>query len=277
MKRFFYAGCSFTHWLYPSWGDIIAYDKLNYKGYEFALNLAVPGGCNQLIASRLAWADKRYNITSQDDVAILWTTLFRESVLTSWEDLEYSQWRAHGNSFNSPLWSKVSNHEYIHNSFNMLDRNMTTFHYVSKLYDPFYQGTLEPNDSRSRHSFEDLISNDVVKPLRYSAHHDLLKKFHDEYYSLHRFTHPEFYSEEDILFSEIFANHPTILQHLAHAQKVTDLDSRTVEYCKNLHYDVLKVIADNLHMQSDLEKFRIYLINHDVLKGKYPNPTVMYN
>ncbi len=231
MKRFFYAGCSFTRFPYPTWGDIIAYDKLNYKGYDYAHNLGAGGGCNQLIASRLAWADKKYNFTDQDDIAIMWTSLFRESVLTTWFDEPHTRWHAYGNSFNNPVWSEVTKHPYLHNTYNMLDRNATTFHYVNKLYKPFYQGRIDVDGMDHYETYDSLKEKEIVKPMLFNypgQHEEYLEKFWYEYKNLDAFDFS--YQGPFSEISDIFSNHPDISQHLNHAKKVTNLDPLTVSY-----------------------------------------------
>ena len=249
MKRFFYSGCSFTRSPYPTWGDIVAYDKLNYKGYEFAYNLATGGGCNQLIASRLAWADIKYNFTDQDDIAIMWTTLFRESVLTTWFDEPHTRWHAYGNSFNNHLWAEITNQPYLHNLYNMLDRNMSIFHYVNKLYKPFYQGRMG-NDSGVgyENSYESIKEAEVVKPMlaNFSGQHEkYLEKFWYEYQNLDAFNYN--FNAPQSQISQLFNNHPDILQHLDHAQKVANLDSRTVAYFESFSDELISIIQKRIN------------------------------
>lgn len=256
MKRFFYSGCSFTSAVYPTWGDIIAYDKLNYKGYDFAYNLATRGGCNQLIASSLACADMKYNFTDQDDIAILWTTLFRESVLTTWFDEPHTKWHAYGNSFNNPVWEEITNQPYLHNLYNMLDRNMTTFHYVNKLYKPFYQGRIgSEGRMKSAMSYKSMKEAEVVKPMDNNFTGQLeeyLAKFWYEYQNLDVFNFD--YDGPLSQVSKRFNNHPDILQHLDHAQKVGNLDSRTVVYFKSLSDELISTIQKSIN-DPNLDEF----------------------
>lgn len=270
MKRFFYAGCSFTKYLYPTWGDIIAHDKLNYKGYDFACNLGVSGGCNQLIASRLAFGDKKYDFTDQDDIAILWTTLFRESVLTTWSDEPWTRWHAYGNSFSNPMWSEVSKHPYLHNTYNILDRNMTTIHYVNKLYKPFYQGRLGPGHLNGK-DYESLKSTDIVKPMKDEQHDIILGEFYNYYNNMDAFTME---LPDDHIFYKIFSNHPTLIDHLDHAQKVTDLDSRTIAYFRSFSDKLYESIADITSTTTDFTTIKHLVHDCDLILDYKKNTNI---
>lgn len=72
-NRLFTFGCSFTHWLWPSWSDIIAYD-LNIPYYNFGKF----GAGNQYIFNMLAQAINTYQIDHYDLVMICWTNSCRE-------------------------------------------------------------------------------------------------------------------------------------------------------------------------------------------------------
>lgn len=249
MKRFFYSGCSYTSYPYPTWGDIVAYDKLNYKGYDLAYNLATGGGCNQLIASRLAWADIKYKFTEQDDIAILWTSLFRESVLTTWFNEPNTRWHAYGNSFNNPLWAEITNQPYLHNLYNILDRNMATFHYVDKLYKPFYQGRIGGDGGISYElSYESMTETEIVEPMLNNftgEHEEYLEKFWYEYQNLDAFDFD--FNGQHSQMTKLFNYHPDISQHLDHAQKVANLDSRTVAYFESLSDELVSIIQKRIN------------------------------
>ena len=256
MKRFFYGGCSYTQYAYPTWGDILAYDKLNHKGYDFAFNLAISGGCNQLIASRFAWADKKYKFTAQDEIAVLWTSLFRESVLGTWNDEPDSHWHAYGNSFNNHLWSEVTNQPYLHNTYNMLDRNMTTMHYVEKLYKPFFQGRIGSHDNADDLSYDQLCENDVVNRLKYQTLDSSLEEFYNGYLALPRFDN---YPLPSDLHNDIFSAHPNIKAHLNYAMSITDLDDSTISYFEKLYNDIQemlnKVSIDSNYYQQNKHEY----------------------
>ena len=242
---------------YPTWGDIIAYDKLRYKGYDLAFNLGVNGGCNQLIASRLAWADTKYKFTDQDDIAILWTTLFRESVLTTWFDNPSTQWHTLGFVFNNPFWSDFDRHAYLHNTYNMLDRNMSTFHYVNKLYKPFYQGKIKSRDEED--SYNALLTNDVVDDIESSEHDQVLRDFYNQYQALDNLYFTETQSKVHV---DIFGKHPTLREHLRHAQKISDLDSNTVTYFENMSDKLDHQTLEVYHSMDDIVEIKLSIYHY---------------
>ena len=81
MKRFFYFGCSFTHFGWPTWGDMIAIDLMNHHGFHEAYNYGRGGACNTFILNQLNDCIDKHNITDDDMVAVSWTTVHRQSWL----------------------------------------------------------------------------------------------------------------------------------------------------------------------------------------------------
>jgi len=73
MSRLFTFGCSFTQYGWPTWADIIAYDKdVEYYNY------AVAGLGNVGIAHRILEADLKHKFRDGDEIFILWTSWSRE-------------------------------------------------------------------------------------------------------------------------------------------------------------------------------------------------------
>lgn len=73
MSRIFTFGCSFTQYAWPTWADIIAYDK----GIEY-YNYAIAGLGNVGIFHRIVEADMKHNFTDDDEIYILWSSWSRE-------------------------------------------------------------------------------------------------------------------------------------------------------------------------------------------------------
>jgi hypothetical protein len=81
MSRLFTFGCSFTQYGWPTWADIIAYDKdVEYYNY------AVAGLGNVGIAHRILEADLKHKFRDGDEIFILWTSWSREDRVknTNW-------------------------------------------------------------------------------------------------------------------------------------------------------------------------------------------------
>ncbi len=73
MSRLFTFGCSFTQYGWPTWADIIAYDKdVEYYNY------AIAGLGNVGIAHRILEADLKHKFQDGDEIFILWSSWSRE-------------------------------------------------------------------------------------------------------------------------------------------------------------------------------------------------------
>lgn len=89
-KRLFTFGCSFTNYIWPTWADILA---MNYRQYQ---NWGRVGAGNHFIFYSLIEAISRSNITVDDTVAIMWTSIAREDRYIK------DQWFTPGSIYNSP-------------------------------------------------------------------------------------------------------------------------------------------------------------------------------
>ena len=72
MNRLFAFGCSFTNNRWPTWADIVG------RGFEYYKNWGKEGAGNSFIFYSLIECIKREQITSQDTVIIMWTSIGRE-------------------------------------------------------------------------------------------------------------------------------------------------------------------------------------------------------
>ncbi len=73
MPRLFTFGCSFTQYAWPTWADIVAYDrKIEYYNY------AIAGMGNVGIFHRIMEADLKHNFQDDDEIYILWSSWSRE-------------------------------------------------------------------------------------------------------------------------------------------------------------------------------------------------------
>lgn len=73
--RLFTIGCSFTHWCWPTWADIIAkeYEHLEYHNY------GQPGCGNSYILTMLSQLDRSYKFNEKDLVLIMFSSWHRIS------------------------------------------------------------------------------------------------------------------------------------------------------------------------------------------------------
>jgi hypothetical protein len=98
MSRIFTFGCSFTEYRWPTWADIILYGNDGY-------NCGVTGGGFDSILYRLMEADRKFKLTSDDKVIIVFTTPLR------WDIIVDCVWSTHGQVINSP-YAKYENKLY---------------------------------------------------------------------------------------------------------------------------------------------------------------------
>lgn len=73
-KRLFTFGCSFTHYIYPTWADLVAKEMSHAAYYNFG----TAGSGNLLISNRIAQANSKFAFTETDLILIMWTSACRE-------------------------------------------------------------------------------------------------------------------------------------------------------------------------------------------------------
>ena len=121
-NRFYAFGCSWTHFVWPTWADIISED-LNIPSENWGLS----GAGNQYIQSRLVECELRNNLTSQDLVIVAWSTWAREDRYID------GKWKCGGNIVNNPYYGD----EFIKNYWsweNDVMRNSAIIHTTDKAY-----------------------------------------------------------------------------------------------------------------------------------------------
>ena len=87
MSRLFTFGCSFTKYKWDTWADILGKQFDSYKNYGKA------GSGNQYALNQLTESYLRDNINSNDTVAIMWSTTYREDRFVK------GHWKHTGNVF----------------------------------------------------------------------------------------------------------------------------------------------------------------------------------
>lgn len=121
-KRFFAFGCSWTHFVWPTWARIIADDL----AIPFE-NWGVTGAGNQVIQSRLVECDLRNNLTDSDLVIVEWTSWSREDRYLD------GQWKCGGNIFNTRYFDDDFVKKYW-SWENDVIRNSTIIHTTDRAY-----------------------------------------------------------------------------------------------------------------------------------------------
>lgn len=102
MKRFFAFGCSYTSYDWPTWADYVALSPLFDEAYNFGL----AGAGNTFIATRILNAHRKFNFTSDDTVAVCWSTVNRE------DRIKDGAWVGGGNVFNHHFFDDTFTDKY---------------------------------------------------------------------------------------------------------------------------------------------------------------------
>jgi hypothetical protein len=83
-KRIFIFGCSFTHYIWPTWANILSYEaNEDTEIYNFGKT----GAGNLFISERVIAANQRYRFTKDDLILLMWSTHCREDryIENGWE------------------------------------------------------------------------------------------------------------------------------------------------------------------------------------------------
>ena len=140
----------------------------------------------------------------------------------------------------------------------------------NKLYKPFYQGRLGPGHLNGK-DYESFKSTDIVKPMKDEHHDIILGEFYNYYNNMDAFTME---LPDDHIFYKIFSNHPTPIDHLDHAQKVTDLDSRTIAYFRSFSDKLYESIADITSTTTDFTTIKHLVHECDLILDYKKNTNI---
>lgn len=90
MNRFFFFGCSYTHFAWPTWADLLGASASGYSISEghtspgqdppTTYNFGYSGGSNSNIINRILIADQQFKFDSKDTICVQWTSKFRHTV-----------------------------------------------------------------------------------------------------------------------------------------------------------------------------------------------------
>ena len=266
MKRFIYSGCSFTNFAYPTWGDIIAYDLIKYKGFDLAINLGKGGACNNYIAHQLLMARSKLNITSKDLIGVCWSTPDRFSYIAEVKcDFPASGWYTNGSVANhgdGPFGK--NNHQHlltINSAHSCLMRTLDAYNSTNAIFNLEYQSMLS-----NRKNLQDMDLYDYLRelPMIEKTHTDYMTDSWEKFKRLPIFeVQSEFW--DNGVMNQICSHHPDIITHLKHAQSITDLHNDTINLFTDLQHKFqsafLKLYNDAFHNNTLT----------DTIKGEFNN------
>tara|TARA_B110000858_G_C17697881_1_gene424466 strand:+ start:19 stop:891 length:873 start_codon:yes stop_codon:yes gene_type:complete len=86
-KRLFVIGCSFTHWIWPTWADIIQKQHPHLEYYNFG----VPGCGNDYMLTIINQITREYTLDENDLVIIMWSSFHRLSYYNTYRSKDELQ------------------------------------------------------------------------------------------------------------------------------------------------------------------------------------------
>ena len=117
MKRLFTFGCSFTHFDWPTWANLLGLDN----EYDLCENWGFSGLGNLAIAQRIAECHSKHNFTKDDTVVVQWSSHIRNDYHRQ------GTWDTKGSIFNMHnvnLYNKAwINHFFDERSYTMYSLN----------------------------------------------------------------------------------------------------------------------------------------------------------
>lgn len=197
-------GCSFTHYLYPSYADILAED------YDVE-NKGLSGCGNDYIHYNVMQDFRNDKLSAYDMIIIQWTAYTRYNYLNRknrWMGMDGRIWE---NPKNMPLWKTIKK---IYNEKYEFDRQIN--------YIIGTKNTLDTLDSKVIHMCH------FESGLDFMLHDNISKKYRGTY----NFK-PTYFSPTDWIDV-----HPTVFDHLKIAESILDLSKDTVLKSKKLDVEI---------------------------------------
>ena len=140
-KRVFIFGCSFTHYTWPTWANILTYET---KPDTEIHNFGSSGAGNLYITERISSANQKFRFTDTDLLLIMWSTFSREDRYIG------TRWETPGNIWTQDFYSKdfikkyTCVRGYIIRDLGLISMTMTALQHlpchsvVLKSVDPIY-------------------------------------------------------------------------------------------------------------------------------------------
>jgi hypothetical protein len=159
-NRLFTFGCSFTHYHYPTWADIVA------KNFTEFQNWGDPGGGNNFILNSIVECHSRNKLTSNDTVIVLWSGLSRidHYQINHWIHLhnQYFDLKNNNSAYSCPTGYELLSFAWFASAAILLDHlgvNWKMFHWQPVDY-----------DSEAYPIYKDLMSDLQYAPFKSNTH-----------------------------------------------------------------------------------------------------------
>lgn len=222
MSRLFTFGCSFTHWPWPTWADIIE--------YELAIphqNWGLAGLGNVGIHARLIECDMRNAFTQDDIILVVWSSWSREDRYNVTKSRHNLGWSVTGDVLHTYDKEFIDNYWSINND---LMKNSTAIISANKMFDVRFNG----------HLSTPLVSLHTDASLSFSENEKEVALFFEP----HIPNDGEYQqtTKHKCRYANINDNHPDILSHLDYVQEYLapklgrTLNEKTVDFFTGMHY-----------------------------------------
>lgn len=215
-KRLFTFGCSFTHYRWASWANIL--------GYEFDCefyNLGKSGAGNSFIANQVTQANNYFRFTESDLVVICWTNISRED---RWHSSK--GWITPGNIYSQGEYDKkfvkdwANDIHFALRDFSTIDliknylEDKTNFHFLSMC-----------NIVKHVNQWENCEENNNSKLLRVSdTYQSALSKINPSFYEVlwQNDINNKWHKDWNNIHPNFSDGHPTIEEHFEYLESTFD-------------------------------------------------------
>ena len=195
MRRLFTFGCSFTHYLWPCWPEII---QKQLENQTKVYNYGMAGIGNVGISYRILEANMMHKFTPEDKIIIMWTSWNREDRLMGGNYLQ------HGNMFSGiggSTWNKFMR-EFDSPSHDAL-KNITAMHYVNKTYGDMIMYQACGFDQHYEDAVIGLPLLDHFKDFTIDMLYKNLETQQNSFEGLHEDSHPDILAHLEIVKNQI--------------------------------------------------------------------------
>jgi hypothetical protein len=250
MGRLFTFGCSFTHYAWPTWADVVAIDQ-DLELYNFGM----AGLGNLGIHQRVLEADCKFNFTADDKIMIMWTSWAREDKIVGYD------YEAGGSIFTKyPA-------RWVRNNFDYADivvKNSNAIIHTNNSYKKLisWQGSAFENTFVESETidFKEFSGYDVKLC---NAITNMYKEKMPKYNSI---SFKE--SGSKFSFDYLDDSHPDVNDHLNIVREsIIDLKPSTVELALGLHNDIKSLLKEK--NCTDMTKAQSLISK--LIKKKYSN------
>lgn len=221
MSRFFSFGCSFTHYLWPTWSDIL---RDNFDYYE---NWGRIGAGNHYIFNSVVECNAKHTLTDNDTVIIMWTNVLREDRYLQ------NDWKCTGNIFSQNFYDPTFIEKYI-TTRGCYVRDIAYIVAIDKLLSSVGCNYifLSMVDMSNPHNYENQDFSEYIE--------DLLGLYSDTLEKIRPSVHSVLFNYDWTSRGKRDDYHPTPVEHLEYIEKVMpefNISDSTLDWVNNYRYN----------------------------------------